>query len=336
MRRPTVCVELLHGPDLLEGPCAAVVDTLGLLNALAQARGARRAVVRWQWRGLGGATTRRRGSAGGRTARPDVLVVPGWNARNGAHLSQLVARDRAVVDVLQAVHAAGGQVLALYTGVALAGEAGLLDGRRGVVPWPFIPSVLRHAPHIDLAAGDAWVEHERIWTADSPVLATELVLRAMQACGLDALVEAGRAVMLHTPERQQLSRSIAAANTRRVGAGTLERARRWLDAHWHEPYRLADVARASGFSERSLLRHFRAAYGMSPLQRVHELRVTHARVLLETTYLPIEAIAEQCGWRDSAALREVFARATGSTPAAYRERHRLRTRRRQWGADLGR
>ncbi len=75
---------------------------------------------------------------------------------------------------------------------------------------------------------------------------------------------------------------------------------------------------------------------MSPLQRVHELRVTHARVLLETTYLPIEAIAEQCGWRDSAALREVFTRATGSTPAAYRERHRLRTRRRQWGADLGR
>ena len=62
MRRPTVCVELLHGPDLLKGPCAAVVDTLGLLNALAQARGARRAVVRWQWRGLGGATTRRRGS----------------------------------------------------------------------------------------------------------------------------------------------------------------------------------------------------------------------------------------------------------------------------------
>lgn len=67
---------------------------------------------------------------------------------------------------------------------------------------------------------------------------------------------------------------------------------------------------------------------------LHGLRVTRARMLLETTYLPLETVAERCGWRDLAMLREVFRRATGTTPAAYRERHRLRSKRREWGRDM--
>jgi len=338
MRKPTeaLCVELLAGADHLQGPAAAVVDVLQVLNTVARLRGAARAPLRWQWCGPDGHALRRAGSGGRRVRRPDLLVVPGWLARNGAHLSRLVERDRAAASRALAVHRAGGQVLALYTGVALLGQAGLLEQRRAAVPWPFIQSVLRHAPHLQLAEGEAWVGHEGIWTADSPALATELLLRALQACGLDDLAEGGRAVLLPTPQRQRLVKAVARASTARVGPGTLERARRWLEDHWHERYDLGAVARAAATSERSLLRHFRAAFGHTPLQHVHQLRVTHARMLLETTYLSIEAIAERCGWHDAASLRAVFARHTGSTPAAYRQRHRLRSTRRQWGQDLGR
>ena len=58
--------------------------------------------------------------------------------------------------------------------------------------------------------------------------------------------------------------------------------------------------------------------------------------MVGTTYLPIKQIAERCGWRDVAMLRRVFCRATQMTPAAYRERFRLLTVRRQWGRDLAR
>ena len=64
------------------------------------------------------------------------------------------------------------------------------------------------------------------------------------------------------------------------------------------------------------------------------LRITRARMLLETGYLTVEAIAEACGWRDAAMFRRIFREATGTTPSAYRERFRLRGRRRNWGADL--
>ena len=87
-------------------------------------------------------------------------------------------------------------------------------------------------------------------------------------------------------------------------------------------------------SERSLLRHFKVRYGVSPLEMLHGLRVTRARMLLESSYLSTEAIAEKCGWRDVAMFRDVFRRLTGTTPAAYRERYRLRAPRREWGGSL--
>jgi transcriptional regulator GlxA family with amidase domain len=67
---------------------------------------------------------------------------------------------------------------------------------------------------------------------------------------------------------------------------------------------------------------------------LHALRVTRARMLLETTYLTVDAVAERCGWNDAAMLRKALRRATGLTPAAYRQRYRLRTERRGWGREL--
>lgn len=348
-RQPVHLWEVLRCDEGLEGPLGAVADLLRMVNTIARLRGLRQDRVALQHRTPSGRITRglavvqsREGSSQGQTGSarlppgrlPDVLVVPGWQARNGPHLNRLVARDRAACDRLRDVHAAGGQVIGLYTGVALLGEAGLLDESPAVIPWPFVPAVLRHAPSLQIVTGASHFGHHRVWTVDSPVLATDVALMVLQAGGLQTLAESARAVLLHSPQRQGLVHAVAQDARSRVGLGSLERARRWLEDHLHEPYSLSDTARAAATSERSLLRHFRLTFAQTPLQMLHELRVMRARMLLETTYLSTEAIAERCGWRDPVMLREVFRRATGLTPAAYRERFRLRTSRREWGKDL--
>ena len=326
--------EFLVCEEGLAGPGAAITDLLRSINLLAAMRGARQDPLAWQWTHPEGRTARRLVAHGARQRLPDVIVVPGWHARNGPHLDRLVQRDAPACERLRAVHAAGGRLLALFNGVALPGEAGLLDGARAAVPWPFMASVLRHAPTLELTAGEAVVEHHRVWTADSPTLATEAALALLRTTPLCDLAEAASAVVLHTPERQRLARAVAADTRGRVSPGSLERARRWLEDHLHEPYSLAATARAAAMSERSLLRHFKASFGQTPLAMLHAMRVTRARILLETTYLGTEAIAERCGWHDAAMLRDVFRRVTGLTPGAYRERYRLRAARREWGRDL--
>ncbi|OYU72375.1 MAG: hypothetical protein CFE45_40300, partial [Burkholderiales bacterium PBB5] len=177
-------MEFLTGDDMLEGPAAAMGVVLRMTNQLAQLRGQQLPPLAWQWRSPAGRVQRRPGTPARRVSRPDVLVVPGWVARSGAHLNQLVLRDGAACQRLRAVHADGGQVVALHTGVALLGAAGLLDDRAAVAPWPFIPRVMHLAPRVRLADNEAWIEDERVWTADSPTLATELLLRVLATCGL--------------------------------------------------------------------------------------------------------------------------------------------------------
>jgi len=331
----TLQVEFLACADSLNGPAMAAIDALAVANAIAHMRGRRRAAFGWQWtRPDGRAGARGLPASGLRRRMPDLLIVPGWQARNGPHLDKLVQRDRAACERLRDAHAAGSHVLGVYTGVALLGAAGLLDDREAVAPWPFVAPVLRSAPTLRLIAGEAWVCNERVWSCDSPILVTEVLLEMIRALGLQPLADSVGHVLVHSRERQQLSGMVAAGGTARVGPGALERARRWLEANLDRPYSLEQTARAAATSRRSLLRHFRAAFGRTPLQYLHEVRATRARMLLETTYLSVDSVAELCGYRDTAMFRRVFTRESGLSPSAYRERFRLRTSRREWGRDL--
>ena len=329
-------VEILHDPDALRGPGMAIVDLLGAMTTIAAMRGDA-ARIGWQWTTPSGRPAPRHLPAQRRrVAGPQVLVVPGWMARSGPHLDALVRRHAAARTRLQAVHARGGAVLGISTGVALLGAAGLLDGREAAVPWPFVQSIRRHAPTARLSADEAWVGSDDVWTCDSPARTTEAMVALLHRSGLGALADSAAAVLAQSPERRRLGVAIEATSRARVEPGTVERARRWLDEHVDRPYRLEEVARAAATSPRSLLRHFRAAFDETPLQYLHGLRATRARMLLETTYLTTEAIAEACGYRDVAMFRRIFAQATGLTPSRYRERFRLRTRRRDWGHDMAR
>lgn len=329
----TLCVDIYWDANVLAGVALAAVDVLRSVNLLAAMRAPRRpAPLTWRWWGAPGAQVPRslpraapyRGLAA-------MLLVPGWHAHSGPHLDQLVQQSAAATARLQQAHAAGAMVAGLYNAVALLGDAGLLAGRSAVAPWPFVASVLRHGEDVRLLTDRAWTVDQRVWTCDSPVLATEVMLDMLRQTTLAELATAAAHVYLHSDQRQQVAAQIVAgAHQRILPAGVLARAQRWLEAHMTEPYDLAATAHAAATSPRSLLRHFASAHAQSPLDYLHGLRVARARVLLETTYVSVEEVAGMCGYQDVGTFRRIFRRLTKELPAGYRERYRLRTSRKRW------
>ncbi len=85
-----------------------------------------------------------------------------------------------------------------------------------------------------------------------------------------------------------------------------------------EPLTVEDLAAHAGYSPRTFARRFRAETGTTPLAWLVQQRVAAAKQLLETTDLPVETIAAQCGFGTATGLREHFRRATRTTPTAYR------------------
>ena len=72
-------------------------------------------------------------------------------------------------------------------------------------------------------------------------------------------------------------------------------------------------------STRSFSRRFVAETGVSPMQWLTRQRILHARLLLETTDLPIDEVARQCGFSSATLFRHHFAQEVGVAPTQYRK-----------------
>jgi AraC-like DNA-binding protein len=95
-------------------------------------------------------------------------------------------------------------------------------------------------------------------------------------------------------------------------------ARRFVEQHLAEDLDLQRLSSACGLSPRHLGEVFRARTGRTPMAYLRERRVAHAAELLLSDRLPIEQVAERCGFVNRHHFSRIFAGMVGCGPAAYR------------------
>jgi transcriptional regulator GlxA family with amidase domain len=100
----------------------------------------------------------------------------------------------------------------------------------------------------------------------------------------------------------------------------ISRCQLWAADHYRDDTPVAQTAALSGLPERTFKRRFQQATGMSPLDYVHTLRLEEAKQLLETTPMPVEAVALEVGYQDASFFGRLFRRKVALTPAQYRRR----------------
>ena len=80
------------------------------------------------------------------------------------------------------------------------------------------------------------------------------------------------------------------------------------------------LADRAAMSDRSFLRRFRAATGLTPTAYLRRLRVARARALLETTRDAVDQVAFAVGYDDAGGFRRAFREIVGLSPTEYRHR----------------
>ena len=84
---------------------------------------------------------------------------------------------------------------------------------------------------------------------------------------------------------------------------------------------LDEVARQLLVSSSGLRKKFKDVEGISPNQYRQQQRLEEAKRLLLSTDMPVMAVAEACGFCDSAHFHKAFSRAAGLNPTTYRVTH---------------
>lgn len=103
-----------------------------------------------------------------------------------------------------------------------------------------------------------------------------------------------------------------------------ERALAYINAYFHMPLTVAEVATELGYNPDYLNRVFRQNYERTLIEEIHRARIEHARHLLIYGSDNLDEIAKKCGFNEASYLSRLFKRYEGVTPSAFR---RLNARR---------
>lgn len=82
-----------------------------------------------------------------------------------------------------------------------------------------------------------------------------------------------------------------------------------------------EMARAANVSRSYFQHSYKMLFGQSVRDDILQSRMSHAKLLLSSTKIPVSAISEQCGYNNDVHFMRQFKNYTGLTPTEYRKRY---------------
>lgn len=251
-----------------------------------------------------------------RIAAADLVTVPAWPQLDAPVPPPLLEALREAVG-------RGAGVLSVCTGAFLLAAAGLLDGRRATTHWQFAALLAQRYPRVR-------VDHDVLYVEDGPV-----VTSAGAAAGIDACLHVVRreygaatanalARRLVVPahrsggQAQFVETPVPTPPTSYELATLID----WIQAHLDQPLTVDALAARAAMSPRTFARRFKAVTGTTPHRWLLDQRLQLAEQLLETTALPIDAVAARAGFGSADTLRHHFSARRGIGPASHRQAFR--------------
>ncbi|TFZ06179.1 helix-turn-helix domain-containing protein [Ramlibacter henchirensis] len=255
-----------------------------------------------------------------RCTRPDIVCITDLMEEPGLHLAE---RYKPEIDWLLQAWNSGATLCSACSGAMLLASTGLLDGQEATSHWAYCDLLARDFPRTRWNPERMLVvtgQDRRLMMAGSGtawyMLALALIARfaspqeAMQVARVNLLGSSDVSAIAYA----SLTRGARAADP------VVERCQVWAALNYRSDSPVARLVAMSGLPERTFKRRFTEATGMSPLEYVHMLRLEESKQLLETTELPIEAIATEVGYQDASFFNRLFRRKVALSPSAYRRR----------------
>ncbi len=220
-------------------------------------------------------------------------------------------------------HSTGVILSSVCAGAFLLGETGLLSKRKATTHWGYVEEFEQRFPDVDLDVDRIIIEDGDIVTAGGAMAWTDLGLRMVDRfLGSQVMNETARALLIDPSRREQCYYS-AFSPILTHGDAAILKVQHWLQKTEARVIDLSTLASCAQLEERTFLRRFHKATGMTSTEYCQRLRIGSAKDFLQFSLMPVEQIAWKVGYSDASAFRKIFKRIVVLTPSEYRRRFTL-------------
>jgi len=224
-----------------------------------------------------------------------------------------------VIAALQRAYRRGARLLSVCSGAFVLGHAGLLDGRRATTHWMYTSRLAQAFPAAKVDPNVLYVDDGQILTSAGTAAGIDLCLHVVRTDhGAEVANSVARRMVVPPHRDGGQAQFVRDAIVTECESDQLAATLDWAVEHLGEPLTVELLARRALMSPRTFARRFRDATGTTPLQWLLRQRILHSQRLLEATDLPVEVIAERCGFGSATVLRTHFRRLVDTSPLGYR------------------
>ena len=207
----------------------------------------------------------------------------------------------------------------ICTGVFLLAEAGLLDGKRVTTHWECADKLRHDYPGLDIDADQIFIREGQLSTAAGVTAGIDLALALVEEDhGRDIALIVARYMVVFLKRPGGQSQFSAHLTAQIADKGPIQSIAEYILTHLQSDLSVDTLAGRAHMSPRHFSRTFIRDIGATPADFVEAARLDAARRLLQDSAMPLQRIADRCGFADVHGMRRVFRRALGVGPTDYR------------------
>jgi transcriptional regulator GlxA family with amidase domain len=213
------------------------------------------------------------------------------------------------------------RVGSVCTGAFLLAAAGLLDGRRATTHWRHTARLAQGFPAVCVEPDAIFVKDGHIYTSAGVTAGMDLALALIEEdLGRDIALAVARDCVMFLKRPGGQSQFSSYLMLQHSSDSSMCELQGWILDHLDADLSVGALAARVAMSPRNFARVFKREVRTTPARFVEMARLQAARQQLETSHVPIEAVAHDCGFGNPEHLRRAFMRQYRISPQSYRQR----------------
>ncbi len=250
----------------------------------------------------------------GRIKNADLIIIPPV----GQDVACGIPSNKKLLVWMQQQYKSGAELASLCTGAFFLAATGLLKGAECATHWKAGAAFSLAHPTVKLRTDKIITDRKGIYTAGGAQSSLNLMLHLVEKFnGREAALYCAKVLQIDI-DRSSQAPFILFEGQKEHGDEDIRKVQEFIEQHPEARISVEALAGQFLMSRRNMVRRFKTATAISPIEYIQRVKMEAAKRHLERARMAVSDVMFAAGYNDMKAFRTIFKKVTGLSPLEYK------------------